>query len=911
MTAITKSIFITVILSICAAWASAQTTEFTYQGKLTSGGSPASGNHDFEFALFDALSGGVQVGSTITANNVLVTEGTFSVKLNFGAQFPGAARFLEIRVRQSGGGTFTPLLPRQQIGSTPYSIKSLTAETAANATSATSAANAVTAANALQLGGLSSSQYVVTGDPRLSDARSPLAGSANYVQNTTNPQASSNFNISGNGTAAGTLSGNVVNAATQFDLNGQRAVFANADQSLAVGILAGANGTGGSNSFFGYRAGESNSTGIGNSFFGSQSGAGNTTAGGNTYFGMWAGRENRTGTNNAFFGIQSGLNNTGSSNSFFGATSGTSNTTGAANTFAGNASGGQHTTGSFNTFFGSGAGNASTIGSFNTFVGGAADFSANNISGGSNTLMGYGTKVTSAISNGTAIGANAAVTQSNTLILGGITGTNGGTSVNVGIGTTNPGERLHVVGNGLFTGSLTVNGTLTANLPSGNANYIQNTTTQQPSSNFDISGNGTAAGTLSAQVVNATTQYNLGTLPIIRQTGVANLFVGWGTGNSTTGSSNAFFGFSAGNATTSGSSNSFFGSNAAHVNTTGSNNSFFGEAAGLANINGNLNSFFGQSAGIRSISGGSNAFFGSSSGTENTTGSRNSFFGIIAGNLNTTGNNNTVVGYDADVSLGDLNFATAIGSGSVVSSSNTVVLGRSLDAVQIPGSMRVSGAVQIAANGGNVILGNPGCNPGFAAIGFAPTLSGCSNYSLLGDGTNTIISRPVGGVIEFRQGNTTQASIDANGLFSIVTLGTGGVTSLCKNGSSQISVCSSSLRYKTNIDTFRSGFDLIKKLRPISFNWKDSGMHDVGLGAEDVAAVEPLLVTYNEDGQVEGVKYDRIGVVLINAVKEQQRQLDEQEAENRRLKAELDALKAFICSKENVAAFCGQGNRKP
>ncbi|PYS87124.1 MAG: hypothetical protein DMF62_13410 [Acidobacteria bacterium] len=140
---------------------------------------------------------------------------------------------------------------------------------------------------------------------------------------------------------------------------------------------------------------------------------------------------------------------------------------------------------------------------------------------------------------------------------------------------------------------------------------------------------------------------------------------------------------------------------------------------------------------------------------------------------------------------------------------------------------------------------------------------------------------------------------------------TGCSPSLCKNGSSQISVCSSSLRYKTNIDTFRSGFDLIKKLRPISFNWKDSGMHDVGLGAEDVAAVEPLLVTYNEDGQVEGVKYDRIGVVLINAVKEQQRQLDEQEAENRRLKAELDALKAFVCSKENVAAFCGQGNRKP
>ncbi len=54
-------------------------------------------------------------------------------------------------------------------------------------------------------------------------------------------------------------------------------------------------------------------------------------------------------------------------------------------------------------------------------------------------------------------------------------------------------------------------------------------------------------------------------------------------------------------------------------------------------------------------------------------------------------------------------------------------------------------------------------------------------------------------------------------------------------------------------------------------------MHDLGLGAEDVAAVEPLLVTYNKDGQVEGVKYDRVGVVLLNAVKEQQTQIESQQ----------------------------------
>jgi len=47
------------------------------------------------------------------------------------------------------------------------------------------------------------------------------------------------------------------------------------------------------------------------------------------------------------------------------------------------------------------------------------------------------------------------------------------------------------------------------------------------------------------------------------------------------------------------------------------------------------------------------------------------------------------------------------------------------------------------------------------------------------------------------------------------------------------------------------------------------GKRDLGFGAEDVQKIEPLLVTLNTQGQVEGVKYDRITVVLVNAIKEQ------------------------------------------
>lgn len=90
---------------------------------------------------------------------------------------------------------------------------------------------------------------------------------------------------------------------------------------------------------------------------------------------------------------------------------------------------------------------------------------------------------------------------------------------------------------------------------------------------------------------------------------------------------------------------------------------------------------------------------------------------------------------------------------------------------------------------------------------------------------------------------------------------------------------------------------LINRLKPITFDWKDSGTHDLGLGAEDVAAIEPLLVTYNAQGQVEGVKYDRIGVVLVNVVKQQQEQIEGQQKT-------IDLLTRYICQKDHEAPFC-------
>ncbi len=119
-------VLLTVHCSLIAV--QAQTTEFTFQGSLTNAGTPANGNFDFEFLLFNALAGGSQQGPTVARNGVSVSNGIFAVTLDFGNQFPGAARFIEIHVRQTGGGGFTILAPRQSVASAPYAVKSISAD---------------------------------------------------------------------------------------------------------------------------------------------------------------------------------------------------------------------------------------------------------------------------------------------------------------------------------------------------------------------------------------------------------------------------------------------------------------------------------------------------------------------------------------------------------------------------------------------------------------------------------------------------------------------------------------------------------------------------------------------------------------------------------------------------------------
>ncbi|BCS34936.1 hypothetical protein TBR22_A41620 [Luteitalea sp. TBR-22] len=108
-------------------------TAFTYQGRLTDAGAPATGSYDFEMRLFGSPTEGVQVGPTLTLDDVAVAAGAFTVQLDFGsAPFGTDRRWLQMAVRPGAStGTFTPLTPRQELTPTPTALVATRANTVA------------------------------------------------------------------------------------------------------------------------------------------------------------------------------------------------------------------------------------------------------------------------------------------------------------------------------------------------------------------------------------------------------------------------------------------------------------------------------------------------------------------------------------------------------------------------------------------------------------------------------------------------------------------------------------------------------------------------------------------------------------------------------------------------------------
>lgn len=393
-----------------------------FSGAVREGDAPRTGVVGLTFAIYADHQGGAPLWVE-TQNVQLDQQGHYTVLLGRTSSgglpvklfVTGEARWLGARVAEEGAEE----QPRVALVSVPY---------------------ALTSADAQTLGGRPASDFQLTrtaaqaaGDGSQAGFEpSANSGTAGFIGKFTNTVDLGNSVIfeSGGNIGIGTtvpgvklvVSGDVyvpggwvnVDATTstggQYRLGGQRVLHGVGTANIFVGKNSGnLTMSGDANVGVGTSVLLSNTTGGTNTAVGNATLLNNTTGGFNTATGAYALNANTTGTNNTASGYLALSGNVG----------------GVQNTAIGLSALSSNTTGSNNTALGYRAGTTGT--------------SANaNVTGGSNTFIGFdaGPGTSTQLTNATAIGANAVVSASNSLVLG-----NG---ANVGIGTSSPAARLHL-----------------------------------------------------------------------------------------------------------------------------------------------------------------------------------------------------------------------------------------------------------------------------------------------------------------------------------------------------------------------------------------------------------------------------------------------------------------------------------
>ncbi|MCB0424150.1 MAG: tail fiber domain-containing protein [Mangrovimonas sp.] len=620
-----------------------------------------------------------------------------------------------------------------------------------------------------------------------------------------------------------------------------------------------------------------------------------TNSSGSTAFGYTALQLN-SGNNNSGFGNQVLRSvGTGGFNSGFGA-----------NTMR------NITSGTNNTGMGFEALLANTEGNYNTAVGSEADVAANNLS------------------NTTAIGANAQVGASNSMVLGSINGVNGATAdVNVGIGTTTPQDKLHVVGNIRMADGNEAAGRIMVSDANGTASWedvsvasgwglIGNTGTN-PSTNF--------IGTTDNQDVifkrNNRLAGRIGN-------GVSQLRTSFGdnaASSLTSGTSISAFGVNALEENTTGGQNNAFGSAALRFNTSGTGNSAFGNSALIANISGNANAAFGTQA-LQSNRASMNAAVGYQALENNTTGSGNTALGHMALTGNVDGSFNTAIGKGTGVlSTSNPSNATAIGAFARVDTSNSLVLGSIIGVNGATSSVNVGIGTASPARRLHVSNGASGgtsnANTGILLESdvnvYQHFLTPNSRESGLLFGSNTASIH--GGIIfdnsdediSFRTGgNTTRMTLINSGYLGIGTATPAGQLELSldegRKPASSTWTITSDARLKNVTGDYHKGLTEIIALKPIRYNYKNTDKRtfeqDVlnkeayGFLAQEVQTVFPEAVGVDDDGYL-NFNLHPILIASINAFKELNTKYEEVKSENEALKDKLNALLVRVEALEN------------
>ena len=231
--------FVLLLLVVVALKAGAQGTAFNYQGRLNDAGAPANAAYDFQFTVYNAVTNGSPVSVAVTNSAVSVSNGLFTVTLDFGPGiFTGTNCWLDLAVRAAGTTNFTELSPRQPVLPVPYAIF------------ATGASNL--------LGTLSATQLVGT----LPSAQ--IAGTYYGAVNFTNAGNSFSGAFAGNGALLTNLNGSQLTTGMVADARlTPNVALLNASQ-----IYTGSNVYNGANNFSGANSFTNNANTFVGSFFG-------------------------------------------------------------------------------------------------------------------------------------------------------------------------------------------------------------------------------------------------------------------------------------------------------------------------------------------------------------------------------------------------------------------------------------------------------------------------------------------------------------------------------------------------------------------------------------------------------------------------------------------------------------------
>lgn len=140
---------------------------------------------------------------------------------------------------------------------------------------------------------------------------------------------------------------------------------------------------------------------------------------------------------------------------------------------------------------------------------------------------------------------------------------------------------------------------------------------------------------------------------------------------------------------------------------------------------------------------------------------------------------------------------------------------------------------------------------------------------------------------------TDQVSIEGGDDISVSTDETNNTITISSSGG--LTGQPSSQRWKTDIRSLDDALSLVERLRGVRFVWEDSGQEDVGLIAEEVGQVVPEVVTYEENGtDARTVNYSRLVALLVEALKQQQQQLDQRTERVNALAERVDRLEQLV-----------------